>query len=470
MIYANIATPLDVPTIQALIKDSANRRKEMSDLYERYKGGKDGVPILTREYSIGGEVQKDKINNKLSNDFFSEIVDTKTGFFCGVPIDYGYQDENQTVLDAIEYFNDINSMSDVDAETAKIASTCGLCGRLIYVDPDGELRVMVINPWELVFIGEHGVDEPRATIRYYPEYYFDDDGKKQTRMHVEVYDDVSVRYFVEVKTDDGKMVLQQEKPDYIHPFAANPLIGFANNEELRGDAENVLTLIDAYDRTLSDINNELEQFRLAYMLFVGVDIAPEDLQKVKKTGAFAIPTSDGDVKFITKELDDTVLEHHLERTENNIYRFSKSLNMKDIQFGANLTGVAMAYKIWPFEFKCKVMEQKFKNSLREQYNILSSIWTAQGIDINYLDVEFTFTRNYPHNLAEEAQIAAALKGIVSDATILRTLSIVEDPTEELKAVEEENKKAIEQMQESALNMQKNDTESGNQDKQSNLPQ
>ena len=229
--------------------------------------------------------------------------------------------DNQKVMEYIDHFNDINSMDDIDSETAKYASACGFCGRLVYIDPDGELRVMVVVPWELIFIGERGIDEPRATIRYYPEYYFDKDGIKKTRMHVEVYDDSKVSYYVEVKDKQDRIVLASEKPDYIHPFRANPLIGFANNEELLGDAENVLTLIDAYDRTLSDVDNELEQFRLAYLLCMGYEITPETLIKLRQTGALSMPAGDGDMKFITKDLSDDILEHHMERLENNIYRF-----------------------------------------------------------------------------------------------------------------------------------------------------
>ena len=46
-----------------------------------------GVPILTRIYEIGGVKQKDKVNNKVANDFVGEIVDMKVGFFCGIPIE-----------------------------------------------------------------------------------------------------------------------------------------------------------------------------------------------------------------------------------------------------------------------------------------------------------------------------------------------------------------------------------------------
>jgi SPP1 family phage portal protein len=106
--------------------------------------------------------------------------------------------------------------------------------------------------------------------------------------------------------------------------------------------------------------------------------------------------------------------------------------MKDIQFGSNLTGVAMAFKFRPFEYKCIASELKFKKSLRQQFKLLSEIWNAKGAKINYLDVDFVFTRNYPQNLLEEAEIQTKLKGVVSDKTRLALASFIDDPEQELE--------------------------------------
>lgn len=67
-------------------------------------------------------------------------------------------------------------------------------------------------------------------------------------------------------------------------FDGCPLFGLANNKELKGDAEKVLSLIDAYDRTLSDASNEIEQYRLAYLILKGLGADEDTLQQLKKTG------------------------------------------------------------------------------------------------------------------------------------------------------------------------------------------
>ncbi|HSW63101.1 MAG TPA: phage portal protein [Dissulfurispiraceae bacterium] len=464
MLITNITSPPTAKQIGLIIKSAAERHRVLYDLYDRYMAGPEGTPIKTREYYIGSTKQTDKINNKINNDFFGEIIDVKVGFFTGIPIVYDLErttyETKKTVLNTVmdkarraigmapkpekeetivspQYdkdlafirdFNKLNSVADLDAETAKRASICGFCGRLLYVEEvTGYLRAIAVNPWECIFVGP-SVDVPLYSIRYYTVIGLDDDGKESKVYKAYLYDAFNVTEFE--RNDDEEEYKQGKVVRHMLP--GNPLIGFANNDELQGDAEKELELIDAYDRALSDVNNEVEQFRLAYMVFSGAQITGEVMKQAQQTGGFSLTDPNGSVDFITKKIDDAIIEHHLDRIEANIYRFSKTPNMKDIQFGSNLTGVAMAFKFRPFEYKCIASELKFKKSLRQQFKLLSEIWNAKGAKINYLDVDFVFTRNYPQNLLEEAEIQTKLKGVVSDKTRLALASFIDDPEQELE--------------------------------------
>ena len=50
---------------------------------------------------------------------------------------------------------------------------------------------------------------------------------------------------------------------------------------------------------------------------------------------------------------------------------------------------------------------------------------------------YTFTRNVPRNILEEAQIVGQLSGQVSEETKLSVLSIVDDPQKEIERMERE---------------------------------
>ena len=114
MLYKNIET-VDARIIKILIKDAEKRHDKIKDYYERYKGTEKGVPILTRKYYIDKVEQKDKINNKLANDFFGEIVDMKVGFFCGVPITYELDKKPYQITRQV--IDETKTETDVETET-----------------------------------------------------------------------------------------------------------------------------------------------------------------------------------------------------------------------------------------------------------------------------------------------------------------------------------------------------------------
>jgi SPP1 family phage portal protein len=201
-------------------------------------------------------------------------------------------------------------------------------------------------------------------------------------------------------------------------YEYNPLFGVANNLELKGDAEKVLSLIDAYDRTLSDASNEIEQYRLAYLILKGVGADEETLRDIKQSGVMELFEKDDSVSYLTKNINDQMIENHLDRLEDNILRFAKSVNFTDESFGGQVSGIAMRYKLLAMEAKCTTFERKFISSLRYQFKVLFSAWaTRKGFSKDeYLKMWWGFKRNLPVNVLEEAQASVQLKGIVSEET------------------------------------------------------
>ena len=423
----------DSDFIKFLIKGHEDESDRMSDLYQRYRASEDGVPILTRTFD-----DESKINNKLNNDYFSDIVDTKVGYFAGRPISYMFPEEDQKIVDELNLFSRRNNLPDVDSETVKMMAICGMAARLLYIDKDGNERVTNIPPWEAILIHEEGIENPLAAMRYYDVRREVQTGVWQEVKRVEWYDDLMITYWVE-QGKGGDYVLDSLEPlnPQPHMFNSVPLIGFSNNEELQGDCEKVLELIDGYDRTISDVNSEIEQFRLAYMATYGVEVDEEVMLKAKRVGVFGFPDKDCKMEFITKNMDGTIVEAHLDRLEDNIMRFAKSVNLADEQFSGTASGVSLRYKMFGLESKCITAERKMTTALRKMFQVLSGAWAKKNIIFDYLMIDFQFTRNFPLNLLDEAQTSQTLKGLVSDRTRLSLLTFVENVDEELERMDEE---------------------------------
>ncbi len=419
--------------IKLMIEEHRPTRDKMIKLYARYKADPSGVPILTRKLidyeGIGNEAVKridDKVNNKLNNSFDSEIIDTKTGYMFGHPITY--ETEDKALKKMVSTFNTRNNIEDSDSELGKTASICGYGARLLYVDEEGNERLRNVDPWEAIILASDDITEPTFGLRYYQVFEWAGE-TKVTSYRADFYD---ATYIYSFKSSDKELYqLIERKP---HMFDGCPLFGVPNNKELKGDTEKVISLIDAYDRTLSDASNEIEQFRLAYLIVKGASLDEEDMENLKKSGVFEVFDENGDVKFLTKEINDTMIENHLNRLEENILRFAKTVNFSDGSFGGTITGVAMRYKLMALEHKAITMERKMTAAFRYQYKILCSAWDKKILaDKNgYLKLWFQFKRNLPVNILEEAQASAQLKGQVSEETRLALLSFVDDVRFELE--------------------------------------
>jgi SPP1 family phage portal protein len=427
---------ITVETVQEIISDHKADHKRMKRLYHRYIADqKDGPKIFNRspiDYGAGPSKNvfrlDDKVNNMLNNSFDSEIVDTKVGYMFGHPITYRADNAKDTWKQEIQDFLLRSNSADQDAECGKYAAICGYAARLAYIDTEGKPNIEDIEPWHVVFIGKD-ITHPDYSLYYYRL----DDADKGSHLYVEFYDETDVYYFDD--ESDGLQLKDQKE----HLFDYNPLFGVPNNQEQKGDAEKVLSLIDAYDRTLSDASNEIEQYRLAYLVLKGADLDEEDIAKLKKTGIFELYDENQDIKYLNKEVNDDLIEHHLNRLEQNILRYAKSVNFGDEEFAGNQSGVAMRFKLLALENKCINMERKFTSALRYQFKVLCSAWAKKGLCAldDYLGVTFTFTRNLPADVASEATTSAQLQGRVSERTRLSQLSFVPDVDKELEEMQKE---------------------------------
>lgn len=380
-------------------------------LYRRYMGISEGVPIFSREQFY--EEEEKPINNKVNNDFFGEIVDFKVGYFAGEPISYGYSDTDEAedvtggknaveiANKAITDFTTRNNMFGVDMETTKYASIYGYAGRLFYVDKEGNERVMPIHGYETIILSDTDISEPEYAIRYYKSK----DLNGAESWTVEFYDDKNVTIY-----KGSSLYDLEQKEVKEHLFDYCPLQGVANNKEHIGDAEKVLSLIDDYDKVVSDNSNEIEAFVHA-MLLISQNVDDAVIQKAQKSGALIIPPLGSNapsepVKWVTKNINDTFTEHHLQRVEDNIYRFSRTPNLGDESFGS-ASGISLKFKLHGLETKCATFEANVMNSAQYMWKVLCSAWAKKSIKVDPLQIVMEFHRNFPLDKLTEAQAAQA---------------------------------------------------------------
>lgn len=436
--------------LNRIIRKHKHNAEYNKKLLERYEVMADGVPIFKRQPRFGDG--KEVINHHLNNDFFSEIVDFKTGYFAGNPIGYSYSKTEESLEDTgdagdtedemrkareeasnkITDFITRSNMFDIDMECTKYASICGYAARMFYIDPDGEERVMVVPPNEAIILSKtRDITQPTYGVRYYTVTDLND--KKSIR--AEFFDGESV-YFAEGSWNDLKII--DQKPNL---FDCCPLQGIPNNREMQGDCEKVLSLIDAYDRALSDVNNEVDSFANAYMIFKNLHMEDDEKRAAQVAGSIEFQSNgvnDSDVYFLTKNINDAFIEHHLDRLEENIYRFSKTPNMGDEAFGT-ASGISLKFKLTGLETKCGMFEAKMISAGVYMFQLLAKAWAKKQVKIDPLQCVMSFKRNFPLDLVSEAQAVQSLiaAGLPKRVAFDIALSCVDDVDWVMQLIEDE---------------------------------
>lgn len=395
-------------------------------LFDEYLGI---VPIMSRQFT-----NTYRINNKLRNNWRRFITTQGVGYFLGTPVSYtveesGYDEKvYEAITDEIDKFLKRNNISDQDAEIAEHASICGVGYRLLYIDTDGKERSLIVKPYEAFVIKNATLDLPEFGVITYLLSYANYKNDTVLRRRVEFYDKYNVYYFIQ--TDAGYN-LEDVKP---HMFAGTmPLIEFDNNNIQQGDWETQRELIDSYDFLESNIANEIDENTIAYMIFKGVALTQAEAEVAMKSRTIFLPDKEQSIEYLTKSTSAEFIENHKKTLEKNILTFSSAVDMSDEKFsGGGQSGESRKWKLTQLETKTKMKERKFTKSLRHMFMVLCQAWNKKEIPLDYMDVEFQFTRSLPLELNDAATANSALVGTISDKTRLGLLPFIEDPESEME--------------------------------------
>lgn len=406
-------------------KENVGRYKK---LYDLYKGEHD---ILERVVS-----DVNKPNNKLVNNFFGQIIDDAVGYFLGKEIIVSVGDDE--VQDELDKIFNLNDKDDLFMEVGKESAIKGKSAVMVYQNENSETKLTKLPAEEVIFVYDSSrTNELIFAIRVYELDVVKDNGNIEIIKYAEVYDKDKITYYIEDDEGDFRFDTNKVNNPAPHIFEDVPIVPFPNNEEEQGDFEKVISLVNDYDKVLSDASNEHEAFRNAYLMLKNLMMDEGDLSRLKESGVFEVG-EDGDIKFITKDMQTDALENHLNRLEDNIHQLAQVPNLSDENFASNLSGVAIKFKLFGLENKCITKERKMTKAIKQVLKLISKpiqVKIGKGIDIN--DVEIKFTRNLPNNIKELSEVVKNLSGLVDKETLLAILPFVENPKEVIDRLEKE---------------------------------
>ena len=402
-------------------------KKHAAEVTKRYQILQDAY---VTKYEIDNLPKKEswKPDNRLKFNFAKYIVDTMEGFFIGNPIKVLADNEEEKINSYLELLDQYNDLDNNNAELSKACSIFGSAFEMYFVDEYGQIGITYLNPMEAFMIVD---DSILKREKYFVRVFKDEEGD----VCGSVSDEVSVKWFTHKK---GKYIWEDEK---IHGFDGVPATEFIENAERQGLFEPVMSLINAYNKAMSEKANDVDYFADAYLKVLGPYLDEEDTKSIRNNRIinFEGDAKDIIVEFLNKPDGDVTQEHLIDRLERMIFQISMVANISDENFGAS-SGIALKYKLQSMSNLEKTKERKFASGLNRRYKLIFSNPVNQMHADDWVKIHVHFTPNIPANLLEETQIVQNLQGLVSQETYLKILSIVDDVKAEIDRMVEEDQK------------------------------
>lgn len=390
---------------------------------KKYKNYYDGIQaILEKSYS-----DPTKPCNKTVINYCKNIVDSYCGYLATPGhISYRSDADIEDIMDILRY-NDFQAQ---DAELLLCALTYGVANELMYLDAKSQTRFKMIDPTQSFGVYD---DSLTGDLMYFVRFYKLNEWDTESDTYaVDVYTDTMKRSY-HMKGLGGELTPIGEEPHYFAQCPAN--IFHLPDEKSIFDC--IIGLQDSANELLSAEIDDYSAFADAFLVLQGMDAENDDIQSMKQNRVLIVPEG-ANASWLTKNASDAQVENILKRIHESIYRIAQCPDFSSESFvGGVSSGIAIQYRLTGMETRAGKIEAEMKKALQRRIEIICGIASLKlGEDV-FRDIQIEFKRNIPEDINATVQLVNALKGTVSDATLLSQLDFVSDVNAELEALQEQ---------------------------------
>lgn len=394
-------------------KSYGNRQKE---LYNYYMGD---APIKNRK-PVSQLKAATHVNMHIN--FLKDVTEIKVGYM-GSNINPSVNIEDEDLKDTVlmelkKYIRSNNNMSQI----IRLAAIQGISHLLMYTQ-DGDLYSKVLPGDEVVYEYDHDIYRPKKA--YY--YFATEDMYGNKTKYCHVYDNKTITYLKMV----GEAYAQYDDVQ-LHNFNEIPIIPFLNNDMMLSDCEFSKSIMDEYDKVLSDITAEILSVRLAYLkiwgqIYTGKDLNNKDIDVntwMTQTSKILFKQSPdgkplGDAQFLEKNINDEATQNELNNLRKHIYEMSGSIDLQDITKAERVVSIkALMQRL---EQNCSNTERLIRSGLYKFNRLFAYYLSIKSIPVETSDIDWVFKRKFIRDLQEEAQTLATLSTIITIEDALNQL-------------------------------------------------
>lgn len=280
------------------------RNRSEEEYLQKYERGIQ--PILDRIKKFNADV-----NNKVVVNLANQIISFKSAEFAGEPIQYVSRGSKKDVPEKLEKLNSMmisEGKQSKDYDLAYKMFIAGVGYRLVLKDKaldvahgklynEAPFEIYTTDPRNTFVIRLN--DVTKKVVAGVTYVYTDD---LQNRCRYTVYTD-NETYTIEGTATHADKVTEVVK----HNFGMVTLVEYPCNPVYMGAFEPALPLLDAYNATMSNRLDGIDQFIQALLVFEGIDISREQFLELKDLGAIKVPpTIDGRsnrLYYLNEQLD-----------------------------------------------------------------------------------------------------------------------------------------------------------------------
>lgn len=397
------------------------------------------------------EKLKDLYNPKMTDEITvnhaKEITDLATSYTYGLPI--SYSDGN--IDNLVDWF----TMIDEDSHNYKLGKEQAIYGKayeLISMDDDNDFGIPMPYLTNLSVFNTFIVKDNTNKHKTFLGVYYSTDTDQQgniVKYIVTIYTRAKIYTAIGSDLQSLHIVTEEE-----HLFKEVPIIQLNNNSEEKGDFENVVGLIKAYDALQENRCRDKQQFVDKLLVITNsslgdtVDEVRQSLEYLKKYNVLQLnndETNTVDAKYINVAMDEEQVEVLKKALSNDIHKIAKVPDLTDSNFASNVSGIAMAYKLFGTEQLAGEKERQFKKLLRQRFKIINNVLSLRGQGLDLYSISIRMKRNVPDNLDDKLKELQGTEGILSLRTRLQRYDEEIDVDEELKRLQEEKQQNMQMM-------------------------
>lgn len=423
------------------------------------------VGIIQKDKLVGtGEKAKNVKAVRIPINFPKKIVNTATAFEVGKPVTLVASEENNLskLIDQIWKANRINASIQKLVALKKTETQSAIQFYIVKAEPTSLLNkaltfLKLTNQAQeiktKVLDNKAGkmtpyFDGTGNMILFMWEYASKENDK--TINHVQIWDAVNVHYL----DDSTGSMAYIDKGILPHGFDRIPIVYVSQDEPEWFD---VKEMIDRLETTLSKLggSNDYSAYPLL-MLFGEVENLP-DKNDDGKILQFPMKKDDegkyvnGKAEFLTASNATESVKLELDTLKEFIYSISQTpdLSFDNLKGLGTVSGVALKLLFLDAVIKALMNEGENRTMIERIINILMSgisktTNTKMASEAAVLYYDIIFNSIIPDDLKTASEIITSLceAGLLSKATAIKLLDLVEDPTAELELIKKENPEAI----------------------------